>query len=114
MRTEALDSGCMMNLVTGDVDRGPALSYCRFPIRDDGNEAAWEALSGSEIDASSMDDIMAMPLYSDIRNRGVARERPFLVETLRAVAEGALTVPPAAPADLTVVVERAVGSTRPV
>lgn len=114
MRTQALDSGCMMNLVTGEVDRGPAISFCRFPIRDSANEPAWEALSGSSIDAASLDEIMGLPLYADIRARGVARERPFLVETLRSIADGTLAVPPATPLDLTVAVERAVHSTRPV
>ena len=111
MRTQALDSGCMMNVVTGNVDRGPALSFCRFPIRDELNEAAWEALSGSAIDAATMPEVMAMPLYADIRARGVARERPFLVETLRALADGELELSPRTPLDLTDAVERAVGST---
>ena len=113
MRTQSLDSGCMMNLVTGDVDRGPAVSFCRFAIQDSANETAWGSLSGSGIDAASLDEIMGMPLYSDIRARGVARERPFLVETLRAVAEGKLAIPPSEPLDLTEAVERAVHSTRP-
>lgn len=115
MRTHALESGCMVNLVTGDVDRGPAVSYCRFPIRDAANEPAWGAFSASEFDAASLDDVMAMPLYADIRARGVARERPFMVETLRAVAAGTLAVPPPEPADLTEAVEAAVAhSTRSV
>ena len=114
MRTGALESGCMMNVVTGDVDRGPATSFCRFPIRDKANEPAWEALSDGNLEASSLDQIMAMPLYADIRARGVARERPFLVETLRAIAEGRLVIPPKTPLDLTGPVERAVHSTRPV
>lgn len=115
MRTNALESGCMMNLVTGDVDRGPAISFCRFPIRDAANEPAWEALSGSDLLHASLDEIMAMPLYADIRARGVARERPFLVETLRAVAMGTLAVPPPEPVDLTEAVEAAVArSTRTV
>ena len=114
MRTQALDSGCMMNVVTGDVDRGPAVSFCRFPIRDEANEAAWEALPGAGIDSASLEEIMAMPLYADIRARGVARERPFLVETLRAIADGALAVPPETPVDLTEETEGRVHSTRPV
>ena len=111
IRTHAWTSGCMMNLVTGDVDRGPAISYCRFPIRDEVNEAAWEALSAWKVDVAALEEIMGMPLYADIRARGVARERPFLVETLRAVAEGTLAIPPPEPVDLTEAVERAVGST---
>jgi folate-dependent phosphoribosylglycinamide formyltransferase PurN len=108
IRRNARESGCMMNLVTGDVDRGPAISFCRFPIRDAANEAAWEALSATELTAASLDDIMRMPLYADIRARGVARERPFVVATLRAVAEGRLAIPPPGPVDLTEAVEAAV------
>jgi phosphoribosylglycinamide formyltransferase-1 len=114
MRTAALESGCMMNVVTGDVDRGPATSFCRFAIRDAMNEPAWEAISGSDLRAMTLEQTMALPLYADIRARGVARERPFLVETLRAIAEGTLTIPPKTPVDLTDPVERAVHSTRPV
>ena len=114
MRTQASDSGCMMNVVTGDVDRGPAVSFCRFPIRDAANEAAWEALSAAGIADVSLEEIVAMPLYADIRSRGVARERPFLVETVRAIAEGRLAVPPKTPLDLTAVTERRVHSTRAV
>ena len=114
MRTQALDSGCMMNVVTGEVDRGPAISFCRFAIRDEANETAWEVLPGAGIDDASLEEIMAMPLYADIRERGVARERPFLIETLRAIADGSLDVPPDAPVDLTEETERRVHSTRPV
>ena len=114
MRTQALESGCMMNVVTGDVDRGPAISYCRFLIQDQANEVVWNALAGAEIDGARLDEIMAMPLYLDIRNRGIARERPFLVETLRAIASGSLQVPPGTPLDLTDEVERAVRSPPPV
>ena len=114
MRTRAIESGCMMNLVTGDVDRGPATSFCRFPIQDELNQDAWDAIAGSALEAASLDEIVAMPLYADIRARGVARERPFLVETLGAIAKGALVVPPKTPLDLTASVERAVHSTRPV
>ncbi len=107
MRTRAVESGCMMNVVTGDVDRGPATSFCRFSIRDEMNDSAWDALSKSDIDVASLEAIMAMPLYADIRARGVARERPFLVETLRAVAQGKLAARPPVPLDLTEAVERA-------
>jgi hypothetical protein len=50
-------------------------------------------------------ELQETPLYADIRARGVARERPFVVETLRAVAEHRLAVPPATPLDLTPQVE---------
>lgn len=104
IRKEAAQSGCMMNVVTGDVDRGPVVSYCRYGIQDAANVELWDEARTLGLDAPQT-EIEATALYADIRERGVARERPFLVETLRAIAEGKLEVPPAAPADLTGEVE---------
>lgn len=101
IRTGASESGCMMNVVTGDVDRGPVVSFCRYGIRDEDNERLWREERPENLQGSR--------LFADIRERGVTRERPFLVETLRAVAEGRLVVPPAEPIDLTDEVEEAVG-----
>lgn len=103
IRDDAVESGCMMNVVTGDVDRGPAVSYCRYPLRGEGIDHLW----------SGVDRTLARPemeqtaLYQEIRRRGVHREQPFLVETLRAIAMGELHLPPAQPLDLTAAVEGA-------
>lgn len=94
------ESGCMMNVVSGDVDRGPVVSYCRYPTRDKANDDLWQSFSLAG--GGSIEDTA---LYADIRARGVARERPFMVETLRAIAEHRLTVPPDTRLDLTEVVE---------
>ncbi|HKS92245.1 MAG TPA: hypothetical protein VJQ83_09985 [Tepidiformaceae bacterium] len=102
IREGARESGCMMNLVTGDVDRGPAMSFCRYALRGEGIDALWASTDGS-LPREKMEQT---PLYAEIRRRGVERERPFLVETLRAIAEGRLIVPPEAPLDLTDIVER--------
>lgn len=94
IRTGAEESGCLMNVVTGDVDRGPVVSFCRFAIRGDGIDSYWAM---GDPDAGADD-----PLFLEIRRFGVKRERPFLVETLEAIAEGRLTVPAPGPAlDLT-------------
>lgn len=105
MATDAPESGCMMNVVTGDVDRGPAISYCRYSIKDEGIDPLWEEFRSAE--APGATDYDATPLFAEIRQRGVVRERPFLVETLRSIAEGRLSVPPAEPVDLTAAVEAA-------
>ena len=95
----ATESGCMYHLVTGDLDRGPVLSYCRFPIPADPSARVPPDANRAEVEA--------LPLYGEIRARGVARERPFLTETLRALHEGRLTVPATQPLDLSVEVEAA-------
>lgn len=102
IRTRATESGCMMNLVTGDVDRGPAVSFCRYLIRDSVNEALWRDPPSQELPIA---DLQQTALYADIRARGVQRERPFLVETLRALAANSLQLPPPSPLDLTRSVE---------
>lgn len=99
IRRRATESGCMMNIVTGDVDRGAVVSYCRFSIRDDANASLW----GEVVEEDG-------PLFANIRARGVARERPFVVETLRAIAERRIKLPPHAPVDLTGEVEAMLGS----
>lgn len=92
-------SGSMMNLATDDVDRGPPVTYCRFRIRDKFNECLWSnvKLSGSPE--------AKLALFDDIRRRGVLRERPFLVETLRRIASGMAVPPSGGPEDLTDQVE---------
>jgi folate-dependent phosphoribosylglycinamide formyltransferase PurN len=104
IRTGARESGCMMNAVTADVDRGPTISFCRFTIRDAQNEGLWHATAPG----LGLDALQETPLYEDIRARGVRRERPFLVETLRSIATGRLVLVPPAPLDLTLPVENAV------
>ncbi|HMO53782.1 MAG TPA: formyltransferase family protein [Tepidiformaceae bacterium] len=113
MRTGAAESGCMMNLVTGDVDRGPAISFCRFAIRDAETAAYWDDFASEGPSAGPLAEIMETPLYALIRARGVTRERPFLVETLRAIAKGDLVVPPPEPAELTAAVEAEVARSTP-
>jgi len=107
IRSGARESGCLMNEVTGDLDRGPVISWCAFTVRDAGNERLWADVTNAN--GNPGDD---SPLFLDIRARGVARERPFLAETLRAITEDGLTIPPAEPLDLTARVERRIASER--
>ncbi|MDZ7729245.1 MAG: formyltransferase family protein [Dehalococcoidia bacterium] len=107
IRVGAAESGCMMNLVSGDVDRGAVVSYCRYPIRDAANAHLWEGAGNIAPEA-----LRESELFTDIRARGVARERPFVAETLRAIAEGQLEVPPPAAADLSDAVEKALQQPR--
>jgi len=95
------ETGNMTLVVTNDLDRGPQLTFDRVPIKGDAFDALWDAprIAGSEED----------PLFSAIRTASVRREPVLLVETLRALATGALRVdtPPVSPLDLTGDVEAA-------
>ncbi len=110
MRTGARESGCMWHLVTGDVDRGPALSYCRYPIFDEGARPLWLSYISTLNHPGEGTPADETLLFQEIRRRGVERERPLMVETLRAVGEGRMVVPPPPghdPVDLSAAVERA-------
>ena len=106
-------NGAMVHLVTEDVDEGPVLAYCSYPIRGPQFDPHWAVVEGVEPGCLKTDPGEDLPLFRAIREAGLLRERPLLVETLRAVADGRLDVEAAAsgggvPADLTEVVERAV------
>jgi folate-dependent phosphoribosylglycinamide formyltransferase PurN len=95
IRRGARESGCMVHLVTGDLDRGPVVSYCRYPVFDEATAPLWAACRAGE---TAVED---SGLFQEIRRRQVQYEQPFLCETLRAVAEQRLAVPPQRPLDLT-------------
>ena len=102
--TGARESGCMYHLVTGDLDRGPALSLCRYALPDGPAVPVPPDAGRAELEA--------LPRYAEIRALGVARERILLIETLRAIQAGRLAVPPQRPLDLTDEVEAALAARR--
>ena len=118
MCSSDLESGAMLHLAVAEVDAGPVVAYCRFPLRDAAMNPLWDALG----DPSSLTDatLDQCDLFASIRERGVARERPLLVATLAAFADGRLhlaaghpvdaTGQRVPPADLTADVERYIAS----
>ena len=92
IESRAEESGAFTHLATEDLDRGPVVTYVTFPIRGAGFEGLWaqaEASSVSELQATLSEET---PLFQAIRQEGVKRERPLLLETLKALAEGRLLV----------------------
>ncbi|MBI4306118.1 MAG: hypothetical protein HY678_07335 [Chloroflexi bacterium] len=106
----AAESGALINVVTEDVDAGPVLTCCRFPIRSAGFDPHWADVKGRTADEIKSAEGEEFPLFQAIRHAGVLRERPLLVETLIEIAEGRLSpdAPPVRPLDLTGNVEKAV------
>ena len=96
------ESGMMLQRVTTELDRGAVVSLCRYPIRGREFDALWDAppRPGDEEAA----------LFQAIRAAGVAREPIFIVESLRAIADGRIDLGGGGGAlDLTADVESAVG-----
>lgn len=104
-----IETGAMIHVSTEDVDEGPVLATTRFSVRGPRFDAFWSQIEGADLERLKQDQGEELPLFSAIRKAGLLRERPLLIETLKAVASGRIDPSGAAPAiDLTREVELAV------
>ncbi|MEF3168571.1 MAG: formyl transferase [Deltaproteobacteria bacterium] len=85
-------TGVMMHLVTPELDKGPPVTFCTFPVRGPGWDHLWEEFererAGAGLDAIMKDMGEAQPLFARIRRQGLRRELPLIVETMRSLATG--------------------------
>lgn len=92
----ARETGVMMHLVTAELDKGPPVTYCTFPIRGGPWEPLWAALEEKRADqgleAVQSGEGEGEPLFGAIRLEGVRRELPLIVQTLRSFALGKIAV----------------------
>ncbi|MEW6138647.1 MAG: formyltransferase family protein [Thermodesulfobacteriota bacterium] len=88
----ASEQGIMVHLVTETLDRGPVISYCRFPIRGEGWDDLWVQWA-RDIEADSPRQMReSHPLFRKIRAVGEVRELPLLRGAIRELAFGHLVV----------------------
>jgi len=114
-------AGVMMHLATPQLDEGPPVAYCTYAIRGPGFDELWEEASGRTGEEMKATEGEENALFREIRQQGVAREVPLVIETLRAFADGRLRIrdkrlvdpdgrtPP--PADLSAAIEASITST---
>ena len=84
----ARNSGNSMFAVTADLDRGPIVSYSTFQIAGETFDAAWKDVEGRRVEDIRSAEGESLPLFQKIRMAGMLRERPLVVATVRASAEG--------------------------
>ena len=108
--TQGLDeTGAMIHVSTEDVDEGPVLSTAKFSVRGSEFDSLWADVNGADFDALKSEPGEDLPLFKAIRGAGLLRERPLLIETLKAVGEGRIDPTGAGDVrDLSVEVERVV------
>ena len=85
-------SGVMIHLATEELDRGPPVAYCTYPLRGPAFDPLWQALgsrSAREVRGAEGEE---HDLFLEIRRHGVVRESPLVVATLRAFAQGRLRI----------------------
>jgi phosphoribosylglycinamide formyltransferase-1 len=82
----------MMHLVTKELDKGPPITYCTFPIRGPAFDPLWQEME-KKLKHKMLAEIMKKereqnPLFAKIRQQGAQREIPLVVQTVKAFAEG--------------------------
>lgn len=88
IETRARESGVMIHVATEELDLGPVVAYCRFPLFGTEFASAWSEVGDRSIEQLKSAEDEDLALFQLIRNAGVDRERPLLVATLAAIGDG--------------------------
>ena len=88
MEGEAEESGVMMHLVTPELDRGPVVSYCTFPITGTLFDKYWQQIKGIDINEIKRRRGENSTLFKLIREHGLKREFPLILATMEAFSQG--------------------------
>ncbi len=96
LEEEAEKTGVMMHLITPELDAGPAITYCKFGISGDEMRSLWDQWKAKRRE-KSLEEIQKSegedePLFKETRRRGLMREFPLIVATLKAAASGEFSI----------------------
>ena len=89
--SKAQETGVMMHLVTPELDKGPPVAYCTFPIRGEPFDRHWLELEKLPSNSRKRHD-EENPLFKLIRKHGLAREFPLIISTLKAFGQGKIKI----------------------
>ena len=90
------EAGAMIHLVTEQLDEGPPITYCSFPIRGGEFDVLWEQFE-EKVKRKSLSEIIIEegeqePLFRKIRKEELSREFPLIIVTLQKLAEGNIKI----------------------
>jgi phosphoribosylglycinamide formyltransferase-1 len=88
----ATESGVMMHLVTPDLDRGPVISFCRYPIKGPAFDPLWASISNIPLAEVKAKAGQENDLFKLIRQSGFEREIPLILHTLTAFSLGKIVI----------------------
>ncbi len=89
---DASEQGIMVHLVTGELDRGPVISYSRFPIKGPDWDELWLKWRTEIQHSEGLEKRESHPLFKKIRLEGEMRELPLLNTAIRELAMGEIVV----------------------
>lgn len=92
MKNKARESGVMMHLVTPELDRGPVITYCIFPITGEPFNKHWMQIANRSVDEIKKAVGEANSLFKLVRQHGLDREFPLIVSTLAAFSRGKIRI----------------------
>jgi folate-dependent phosphoribosylglycinamide formyltransferase PurN len=92
IENRAEETGVMMHLVTPELDKGPAVTYCSFPIRGKPFDRYWHQIKGLSVAEIKAREGENNPLFRIIRRHGLAREFPLIVATIKAFSQGRVRI----------------------
>jgi len=84
---QAQETGVMMHLVTPELDKGPPVTYCTFPIRGKPFDKYWQEIKEHPIEEIKEKQGENNRLFKLIREHGAARELPLIISTLKAFSQ---------------------------
>ena len=89
---KAGETGAMMHLVTPELDKGPPVTYCTFPIKGKLFDRYWEEIKGLSVIEIKKKQGESNTLFKLIRQYGLVREFPLIVSTLKAFSQGRIKI----------------------
>ena len=88
------ESGILLHVATPELDLGPVAAFCRYPIRGPAFDHLWAAMDGRSVDEVRRAEGEQNSLFQEIRRHGLVRERPLVLRTLAALADGRIRIAP--------------------
>ncbi len=92
IKGKARETGVMMHLVTPELDRGPVVSYCTFPVIGEPLNEYWLEIEGQQINEIKRKQGENNPVFKLIREQGLKREFPLILATMKAFSQGRVKI----------------------
>jgi len=92
IQNKADTAGAMMHLVTPELDKGPSVAYCTFPIRGKPFDRYWKEIKEQPTEEIKKKQGENNRLFKLIRQQELAREFPLIILTLQALSRGEVSI----------------------
>ena len=92
IENEAQETGVMMHLAIPELDEGPPVTYCTFPIRGEPFDKYWQEIEGHPVKEIQESQGENNSLFRLTREQGLAREFPLIVSTIQAFSQGKVKI----------------------